>query len=53
MDSGKRVPRTRDDGGQTRRGLDRGALASSCLAELPEADPALVEAAGQIFGHLK
>jgi hypothetical protein len=24
-----------------------------CLAELPEADPALVEAASQLFGHLK
>jgi hypothetical protein len=24
-----------------------------CLAELPEADPALVEAAGRLFGHLK
>lgn len=24
-----------------------------CLAELPEVDPALVEAAGRIFGHLK
>lgn len=24
-----------------------------CLAELPEANAALVEAAGQIFGHLK
>jgi len=24
-----------------------------CLAELPEADRALLEAAGRIFGHLK